>query len=69
MDGYNTYKSVPSLSSIPNDQMDGEAMMKRQPLRGEKGFVCPAVIHNTPEKGSDWPGLSQAPITVPGEVL
>lgn len=25
------------------------------------GFFCPAAIHNTPEKGSDWPGLSHVP--------
>lgn len=53
---------MPSLSSIPNGQMDEEAMVEDlQPPQEREAFFHPASIHKTPEKGSDWPGLSHVP--------
>lgn len=70
MDGYNT-SQAPSLSSIPNGQMGGEAMvedsLRLQPPEEKGGFFCPVAIHKIPEKGSDWPGLNHVPTLHPSQ--
>lgn len=60
----------PSSSFLPNGQMHGEDRVERhhQAYRGpeeRETLPCPASIHQSLEKSSDWPGLSHVPIPAP----
>lgn len=57
-----TQGQKPSPSFLPNGLTHGKHGSSPEE---REDFPCPASMHKSPEKGSDWPGLSHVPISTP----